>query len=201
VAGKVAPAKAEIRREVLAARDALTAASRADLSARIGAKLLALDDWRRASCVLAYMSFGSEFDTGALLEDLHASGRRICLPRLDRETRSLKIHYVENLGDDLQSGVWGIREPRVGSPRAELAQIDLVLVPGVAFSPACGRLGYGAGYYDRLIASLPVRPPLLAAAFELQIRGEIPMLPHDQHVDVVVTEITYYRRERKSSSE
>jgi len=154
VAGKIAAEtgpKAELRRQIIAARDALPPATRRELSARITPQLLALDAYRQASCVLAYMSFGSEFDTAALVTDALASGRQLCLPRVDRNTRRLELHYVGNPASDLQTGTWGIREPRAECPPADLARVDFVLLPGVAFTPQCDRLGYGGGFYDRFL--------------------------------------------------
>ena len=91
MAGKVAAdTKAALRRQLIAARDALPPATRRELSARITPQLLALDAYRQASCVLAYMSFGSEFDTAALVMDVLASGKQLCLPRVDRSTRRLE---------------------------------------------------------------------------------------------------------------
>ena len=184
--------KAALRKQIVAARDALPAATRRDLSARITQQLLKLDAYRNAACVLAYMSFGSEFDTGALVADALASGKQLCLPRVNRDTRRLEVHRIENIERDLQNGIWGIREPRADRPRADLDRIDFVLVPGVAFTPRCERLGYGGGFYDRLIAQFTRRPPLIAAAFALQIRDEIPRNANDQRADIVVTENSFY---------
>ncbi len=198
MAGKVAsPLKAALRREVLAARDALPATERAELSAVITQKLLALEAYRNAACVLAYMSFGSEFNTAELVLDVLANGKQLCLPRLNRETRRLELHLAGNL-DHLENGVWGIREPRADNPRVVPDRIDFVLLPGVAFTPRCERLGYGGGYYDRLIAQFPSRHPLVAAAYALQMRDEIPLAADDQRVDVVVTESSFYTQSMKN---
>ena len=195
MAGKIAPSdnpKAALRAQVIAARDALPAAARREHAARITQQLLELDAYRNAACMLAYISFGSEFDTGALVADALARGKKLCLPRVDRATHNLEIYCVEDLERDLQAGAWGIREPRTGCLRADLDRIDFVLVPGVAFTPRCERLGYGRGYYDRLIANFARRPPLVAAAFALQVHDEIPLTANDQRVDIVVTENSFY---------
>lgn len=195
MAGKIAAndsPKAALRKQIIAARDALPAATRQDLSTRITQELVKLDAYRNATCVLAYMSFGSEFDTGTLVADALAGGKQLCLPRVNRDTRRLEVHRVENIERDLQSGVWGIREPLPGRPRADFDRIDFVLLPGVAFTPRCERLGYGGGFYDRLIAQFANRPPLVAAAFALQIREQIPVDANDRRIDIVVTENSFY---------
>jgi 5-formyltetrahydrofolate cyclo-ligase len=190
--GADASAKAVLRREVLAARDALAADARVTASAQITRQLLALDAWKNARCILAYLSFGSEFDTAELIDNATATGKQICLPRVDRDTRTLEIHRVIDLTRDVQAGVWGIREPHAGCPSADLEAIDFVLVPGVAFTPRCERLGYGGGFYDRLIARFAQRPPLVAAAFGVQMRENIPLSERDQTVDLVITEDAAY---------
>lgn len=84
--------------------------------------------------------------------------------------------------------MWGIREPRPNRPPAVLGTIDFVLMPGVAFTPRCERLGYSGGFYDRLIARFAQRPPLVAAAFSVQMRDKIPLSERDRSIDLVVTE-------------
>jgi 5-formyltetrahydrofolate cyclo-ligase len=184
--------KAALRREILAAREALAPQARAAASAIITQNILALDAWKNARCVLAYLSFGSEFATAALVENAAATGKQLCLPRVDRDARALQIHRVTDLSHDLQAGVFGIREPRPTCPAIALEAIDFVLVPGVAFTPRCERMGYGAGYYDRLIARFAQRPPLIAAAFTMQMRDRIPLSGHDRGVDLVITEDSSY---------
>lgn len=195
MAGQIAPdagSKAALRKTIIAARDALTADARETMSGRITPVLLGLDAYRDSRCVLAYMSFGSEFDTAALVADALAKGKQLCFPRVDRATRQLELHRVDNLGRDLESGVWGIHEPRADCALADLDQIDFVLLPGVAFTPRGDRLGYGGGFYDRLLPRLATRPPLVAAAFSMQMREEIPLDATDQRIDVVVTESSRY---------
>jgi 5-formyltetrahydrofolate cyclo-ligase len=190
------PSKSEIRRQILAARDALPPADRRDFSARITPRLLALPAYRDARCVLAYMSFGAEFETGALIADLFERGKRLVLPRVERATRSLRLHAVRDPRVDTAPGSLGIREPRSDvCPEVAPAAVDFVLVPGVAFTARCERLGYGAGFYDRLIPAFTAHTALVAAAFAVQIVPELPVTPSDRQVHRVVTEDGEYRLE------
>lgn len=181
--------KAALRRAVLAARDALPAAVRATAGRHITSSLLQLPALRAARRALVYLSFGSEFDTAELIEALRRQGTTLVLPRIERGQRMLALHAVGDLVTDLVPGVWGIREPDPERcPRVTRESLDLVLAPGVAFSPRGERLGYGGGYYDRLLAQWPQRPPVLAAAFDVQVVATLPVAAHDVPVDGVVTE-------------
>ena len=113
------------------------------------------------------------------------------------------LHEVRDLDAELRPGTWGIPEPvparnRLAAPDG----IDFVLVPGLVFDPDGGRIGYGAGYYDRLLGSWPEPlPPLVAAAFDLQIVPAVPVLAADRRVDLVVTESRIYSKLRLEPTE
>ena len=192
IAASAAP-KAALRRQIVAARDALPPDTLDFVIVTAEHDYVTnLDAYRNACCVLAYMSFGSEFETAAFVAGTLASGKQLCLPRVDRATRRLELHRVDSMQRDLQSGVWGIREPRAECPHADISHIDFVLLPGVAFTPRCERLGYGGGFYDRLLTRFARRPPLVAAAFALQICEQVPLDATDQRIDIVVTESSFY---------
>jgi len=179
-------AKKALRASVIARRDALDAETRNRDSRIITAKLLALPQYLAAGVVCAYASFGSEFDSAAFCSDVVASGKRLLLPRINRAARVLEWREVGNLDSDLVAGVWGIREPAERCPIVPPSAVEFLLVPGVAFTAAGGRLGYGGGFYDRLLAGLNAKTPRIAAAFDLQIVESIPTGPSDQRVHLVV---------------
>jgi len=188
--------KLELRKQVLSRRDTLGAAQRASLSKTITARVLALSTYAAARCVMAYRSIGSEFETAAFIADLRTKGKTLVLPRAPRGSRALELYAVGDPERDVAPGVWGIPEPRPDVCRAvPLEEIDFVLVPGVAFTARCERLGYGGGFYDELIGRFSRRPALVAAAFSLQILPTLPVSPADQPVDLIVTEDTTYSPE------
>jgi 5-formyltetrahydrofolate cyclo-ligase len=181
--------KQEIRKQVLARRGALSATQRASLSTTITTRVLALSSYEAARCVMAYWSLGSEFESATFVADVRGKGKTLVLPRAPRGGRMLELYAVRDPEHELAPGVWGIREPRADLCRAVLPEeIDFVLVPGVAFTARCERLGYGKGFYDRLIGAFRERPPLVAAAFALQIVPSLPVSSTDQSVDLVITE-------------
>ena len=181
-------AKAALRQQVLARRDAVDVATRNHNSKAITEKLRVLPAYRAAKTVAAYASFGSELDTGEFLAGILEDGKQLLLPWINRAQRVLELRQVIDLHADLVAGVWGIREPAERCPLASPATIEFMLVPGVAFTTDGARLGYGGGFYDRLLASFDRRIARVAAAFELQVVGQLPEGPHDQRVDMVVTE-------------
>jgi 5-formyltetrahydrofolate cyclo-ligase len=144
--------------------------------------------------VAAYASYGSELDTRPLLQAVLAGGKALILPRVNRAARRLDLYRVADLAGSLAPGPWGIPEPWPDAcPPAAIGEADLVVVPGVVFDVAGGRIGHGAGYYDRLLRGLAAgSPPLVAGAFDLQVVPEVPMDAHDRRVDLVLTESHTY---------
>ncbi len=181
-------AKKALRAKVLAAREALPAAARHAATDAIMQRLVSLDAYRDAGCVLTYMSFGAELDTHRFFDRVLRDGKMAVLPRIDKVSKSLRLHRVESHAD-LVDGVWGIREPRAGAPLVTMTEIDMVLMPGLAFDRAGNRLGYGAGYYDRLLAPVAYQKPLrVAAAFDCQVVDAVPVGPGDQPFHILITE-------------
>jgi 5-formyltetrahydrofolate cyclo-ligase len=178
-------AKREIRRSVLAARDALGEAERVARSAAIHDRFLALPEVERARTVMLYWSFGSEVATGPLIDRLHDLGTVIVLPRI-RGPQDLEAVAYEP-GDRLRETSFGAREPAEGTV-ADPRSIDVVVAPGVAFDRSGRRVGYGGGFYDRFLQMLGQDVPRIALAFDVQLVDELPAGGFDQSVDVVVTE-------------
>src|SRR5689334_7056938 len=154
------PAKQGIRRQILAEREALGSGERERLSGLITSRLLHLPELQQVNGVLAYLSFGHEFSTEGLIASLRERRVALVLPRIDRSAHRLALYRVDDISLDTTPGVWGIREPdpQRCSP-AQADEIDLIVVPGVAFTTAGARLGYGGGYYDELLSRWR-QPPL-----------------------------------------
>ena len=181
-------AKRALRAQVIAARDALDEGVRAAASLRICARVARLPSFAAARVVLVTLPFGSEWDTRPLARAALASGKTLVVPRVNGATRMLELHSINDLAGDVTPGYRDIPEPLSTMPRVDAATIDWVLVPGVAFSAECRRLGYGGGYYDRLMSALDPAAPRIAGAFDAQIATWIPAGSHDLSVDMIVTE-------------
>jgi 5-formyltetrahydrofolate cyclo-ligase len=181
--------KKALRREMVARRDAISAAQRARIAERLVAKLAALPEYQSARSVLATMAIGSEWDTRLFIDRARADGKGIVLPRVTPAPRHLEIHAVGDMARDLVPGVWDIPEPDPDRcPRVEFADVDFALVPALAADRAGYRLGYGAGYFDRLLAGRGARPYCVAALPAAFIVADIPHESHDIPVDRVVSD-------------
>ena len=182
--------KKRLRREMIARRDAVPAAERERLAAAMARHVATLPEYRSARTVLATMSIGSEWSTRPFLDRARADGKTLVLPRIsDGKPRRLELYSVENLSSDLVPGVWDIPEPDPARCRkVDLAAVDFALVPALAVDRANYRLGYGAGYFDGLLASRKVKPYCVTALPSEFIVERLPHEPHDVPVDVVLGE-------------
>jgi 5-formyltetrahydrofolate cyclo-ligase len=181
-------AKRATRIQVIAARDALAPDLSAAASVAIAAQVQALPSFTRARCILLTCPFRSEWDTRPLFAAAIAHGATVALPRVNGMARMLDLHATVDIERDTAAGYRGIPEPLPELPRVAIESIDWVLVPGVAFDVRGRRLGYGGGYYDRLLAQLAPGVPRVAGAFDLQVLAHVPAAPHDLVVDVIATE-------------
>lgn len=185
--------KQAIRKHILSEREQFAPDIRAGLSADIVERMLQLPEYCDAATVLGYMNFGSEFASDLFAARVLAAGRRLALPKVNRHTNQLDLYWVEDFENQLAPGLWGIREPVVERcERLEtLNEVEFVLLPGVAFTRGGARLGYGGGFYDKLLAGSDAgreRPVLVAAAFALQIVEQLPQEATDIKVERIVTE-------------
>ncbi len=186
--------KQALRERVRAARAALPPDVRATRSAAIATRALAIPEVAGARAVLAYTALAGEADPAPLLEVLRRRGARIALPRVCGPQK-LSLHWVEP-DTPLSPGALGTSEPSPECASATASDFDLVIVPGVAFDPACARLGFGGGFYDALLPTLPSRTLAVGLAFDEQIVGAVPCESHDEPVDMVVTPTSVHRRRR-----
>ena len=180
-------AKRTLRAAVIDARDRLPPPLRGDASRRIATRILALPQWRAARTVLLTLPFRSEWDAARVAHAALGEGKHVLMPRVDAPARVLGLHRITSLAVDVVPGYRGIPEPRDALPLASTDEVDFVLVPGVAFDAHGGRLGYGGGYYDRLLPLLPREAARVAGAFDEQIVPHVPSAGHDLRVDVIVT--------------
>jgi 5-formyltetrahydrofolate cyclo-ligase len=178
--------KRDVRAEALARRDAIPGPVRRTKDRAVAEQLSGLPEFRAAERVLLYASFRSEVDTAEIIEVALDRGKKVLLPKVDRENGTLSKHVINGM-DDVSPGFAGIPEPTT-EERLRVEDIDLIVVPGVAFDTGGCRVGYGGGYYDRLLARVKGMRPIVALAYEEQLVDALPREEHDVNVDMIVTD-------------
>lgn len=184
-----------LRRTVLAERDRLSAGERRRKSSLITAHLMEMQELMNAATVLVYMHFRSEVRTLELIRQLLAQGKTVAIPTTVTVKSRLLAVRITDPKIQVRPGYCGIPEPLPGlidNSTCNPDDIDAVIVPGAVFDHCGGRLGYGGGYYDRFLALDAPRAVRVGPAFELQLVDRVPVEPHDQFVDFVVTERKVY---------
>jgi len=173
-----------IRDSIRAARQAIPAEERTILSAQACGRLLGLPEVLAGGTVLGYYATHAELDPAAALASLRANGAMILLPRIVG-IGALTLHVVGPL-EGLEHGPHGVRQPSMRAPEVSVDRVSMAIVPGVAFAADGARIGYGGGYYDRLLASMP-EAIRLGIAYDQQLVGSIPHEPHDCDMHAIVT--------------
>ena len=175
--------KKVLRKQVLESRSNLPSEERKRKSREIERRLFSTREFQEAGTILFFASFRSEVETGDMIRRALALGKRVVLPKV--KGRELALFRITDFDKDVAPGAWDIPEPAKGTP-SELQDIDLIVVPGAAFDEQGNRLGYGAGFYDKLL--LDYRKTTIALAFEVQIIPTVPADQHDIPIKKIVTE-------------
>ena len=184
--------KTEIRTAAHAARKAQE--DKDSVSQAITDRVMQLQEYQQANCIMWYVDVRDEARTRHALPAALESGKSIVIPYcVDGE---LELFHLEAM-EELETGMYKILEPRsdlreVEAKNVDVKDLDLILVPGVAFDARGGRTGHGKGYYDKLLENAKADTPLISLAFECQMFDEIPMQSHDIFMDKVVTESNVY---------
>ncbi|MDD5778551.1 MAG: 5-formyltetrahydrofolate cyclo-ligase [Candidatus Thermoplasmatota archaeon] len=179
-------AKADLRRQLLERRNSLSTLEILEKSNQIIARLMTVPSFAAARTVLAYISHGTEVNTHGLIRLLLSqTSREVLVPVVaDRQRHTLLLSSLHQW-QELSTGAYGILEPaEVRERPAE--SVEVCLVPGIGFDIRGNRIGYGGGYYDRLLRS--IRGTTIGLAYDFQVLDAIPSQDHDVPVDAVVTE-------------
>ncbi len=181
--------KGELRKDVLKQRAAMLLAQVEEKSAAIIKRIVCLEEYIQARIIMAYVDFRNEVRTGALIEHCLGSGKRVAVPITDITNKLLTPSEIMHYPEDLAPGAWGILEPAPGCIRpVDPRELNMVIIPGVAFDLNGERLGYGGGFYDRFLPRTRPGTIFVALAFELQIKENVFPGPHDCPMHILVTE-------------
>ncbi|EGL81727.1 5-formyltetrahydrofolate cyclo-ligase [Caldalkalibacillus thermarum TA2.A1] len=181
--------KQRIRQQITSLKKRLPAEEWKERSARIKERLCGLSVWQKSRHVALYHSVNQEVNTVPLIEEGWRQGKTIYLPKCNPQTRQLTFYKVDTF-DDLEAVYFGIPEPvPERCTPMDVDRLQCLIVPGVAFDREGYRIGYGAGYYDRYLATLSPAVAKVSLAFQFQVLNHpLPREPFDQPVDVIITE-------------
>jgi 5-formyltetrahydrofolate cyclo-ligase len=164
------------------------------LSRAIFQQLVALPEYARAQTLMLYLDVRSEVRTRWFVPAAWQEGKRVVVPYC--EGGEIELFRLDHL-DELAPGIMEVLEPPPelrgrADRKIDPSGLDMIVVPGLAFDRRGGRLGYGMGYYDRLLHQIRNNAKKVAVCFECQLVPEVPLLPHDIRMDMVVTENAVY---------
>ena len=180
--------KQQLRQEAIQGRDALPIELRKRSEEDIRGRLFALEQFKQAGKVLFYASFRTEVNTDIMIVESLDMGKTVILPKVNREENRLTKHVINGL-EELVPGHMGILEPDMEKhSEIKVEDIHMLVVPGLAFDAKGARIGYGGGYYDKLLSRIKGERTIAALAFEAQIFDSLPMEEHDIPVDYIITE-------------
>lgn len=178
-------AKAILRERIRAQVKELSPAARSSRSTELCARLRQQPRWQQAKTVLLFAPLPDEPNVWLLLDEALSAGKTVALPSFVSATNTYVARRVTEPARDLVVGKFGIREVAEVSPEMAVNQLDLVLVPGIAFDPHGNRLGRGKGFYDRLLAA--VRGTKCGVAFDEQLVERVPVGPLDIRLNCILT--------------
>lgn len=178
--------KATMRREIRARVTELPERARETESSAVCAALADNGDVRTANTLMAYLALPDEANVDALIRSVLDDGRRVCVPRIDWSTRTLDIVAIDDLSD-LDVDACGIRTPGPDAATVPIAEVNTIVVPGIAFDREGGRLGRGGGFYDRLLAQRTPSTRAIGVCFACQVVDAVPREAHDVPMNTVLT--------------
>jgi len=180
--------KAKIRKEILARLRSQVNTERIVKSDKIKRRLFKEKCFKNAESVMFYVSKSYEVDTSSMIEEALKKGKRVIVPVTNPKEKKLIPSEIKCPSKDLAKGLFGIREPKKECIKAvDIKDIDMVIVPGIAFDDKGNRIGHGQGYFDRFLKHLPKKTPTIGLAFKLQLVRRIKALPWDIPVTKLIT--------------
>lgn len=181
--------KKEIRQQMIQKRKSLSTKDLTDRSLKIFQQLQGLESYKNATKLMTYVPFQEEIHTTLLIEDFLKKNLRVFIPVTKPKEKQIVISELLDLEKDLETGHFGVLEPKPYAFRPKDPKVvDLIIVPGLAFTKSGYRIGYGGGYYDRFLPTLEQKPATIALALDFQIIDSLPFDDFDIPVDMIVTE-------------
>lgn len=181
--------KADLRQNLLGKILSLTKEEIKRRSVNVINNLYNWSKYKNAKCIMVFFPLRGEVDILEMIRKAFGT-KKICFPVMDLKSKDLSAYAVNNLTDDFVLGPYKVRQPDIKKTKeVTVSELDMVIVPGLAFDKHKNRLGRGAGFYDRFLSKLSPQTQKVGIGFDFQILESLPIsLTHDQKVDTVVSE-------------
>lgn len=181
-------AREELRYQIRRQREEMSALHVLEMSARICERLIAMPEYRSAERIFCYHSLPMEVQTGGLIREILREGKELYLPVTGKDNIITAVRLTDP--ERMRRGAFRVMEPD-GNEAIDPAKLDLIITPGLAFDRAGGRIGYGAGCFDRFLPKC--RGLIAGLAFETQLVDRVPMEAHDVRMHMVISDERIYR--------
>jgi len=183
--------KKALRRRILDERKNINIVEKEEMDNKILDKFYESEYYRKSKKIFIYISYDSEINTKGIINKALEDNKKVYVPRTEFKNRLMDAVEIMSL-DNLVESDFGILEPSIKEPYIDPNELDLIVVPGVAFDKQGGRMGYGAGFYDRYFKKISEdnikKVMKVALAYEFQTLEKVPMNDHDIPVDCIITE-------------
>jgi 5-formyltetrahydrofolate cyclo-ligase len=177
--------KKEIRKSIYTLRKSYSLELLNKWSEEICKKIAELPVYKKSNYIAFYFAKPGEVNLKSLIGKAFLEGKKVFLPKTHLQKKTLTFHQVFSFSE-LVPGPFNLLEPPYQNPEIDIKKLDLIFVPGVAFDIKKGRIGYGGGFYDRVLVK--IKTFKIGVAFSFQIFEKLPLEAHDQRVDLIITE-------------
>ncbi|MDJ1475757.1 5-formyltetrahydrofolate cyclo-ligase [Bacillus sp. LS15-K4] len=178
--------KVRLRKQIIEHMNSLSEERYTTLSEQIAFSLYAQKEWAEAKTIGITLSMENEVNTYSIIEKAWEEGKKVVVPKCNKGTRTMSFRQISNF-DQLEIVYMNLREPiPARTEEVNADDIDLQIVPGVAYTERGERIGYGGGYYDRYLVHY--KGKTLSLAYSFQIVEHIPLEPFDKNVEKIITE-------------
>lgn len=177
--------KKNLRKEITVKRDGLTQIEMTKKSKKICEKFFLFEKVKKARKFFIYYSIKSEVDTKPIINHLLAQNKTVTLPRIKNSNSEMSLHKINSLNDLSNNGL-SFLQPDKNLPIILAKDIEIAVIPGIAFDKLKRRLGWGGGYYDKFLSESQAFS--IGLSFDLQVVDELPTELHDQQLDLIITE-------------
>lgn len=184
-------AKKTLRKEILKKRENIDIDNKEKMDKEIIRRFCESKYYKDAKHIFIYISYGTEINTRGIIKKALNENKKIYVPRTELDTRIMDAVEITSM-DNLIKSSYGILEPSKGDVEINPNELELIVVPGIAFDRSGGRMGYGAGFYDRYFKKIHEenvgRITKVALAYDFQVIDKVPMNKQDVPVDYIITE-------------